>query len=349
MSSGEGEASAPAAVALPAPPLLPAPPAAPVEASSPDDAGGPVLARRWRGQKGRLEVVYVTLSDPSSGTGLWVHHEMVAPEEGAAFTHGWCALFRPSEDPLLERFAGGPVGEATGSRWPAAGGAELEPPVLRGQAGRLGWDLAWEEPEAPPLFTFPALAWEKELLPGAQVLAVPSARFAGSVSVDGRPFALSPQATGAVAHIYGHGNAERWGWLHADLGGGDVLEVVAATSRMPGMAHLPPLPFVQLRVAGRDWPRHPIAAAPLLHARLGLPQWELKGTVGRWRLRAEVVIPPSQSVSLGYVDPDGSTATCTNSEVADAEIVLEHRRSRWETAASWSLRGTAHAEIGTRP
>jgi hypothetical protein len=90
-------------------------------------------------------------------------------------------------------------------------------------------------------------------------------------------------------------------------------------------------------------------AAPLFRTRLGLPAWDLKGTIGRWRLRAEIEIPLAQSVEVSYRDPDGATATCTNSELADAEIVLEHRRSRWETAASWSLRGRAHAEIGTRP
>jgi hypothetical protein len=322
---------------------------------APGDETRRALARRWRGQPGRLEVLYATVSDPKHGIGLWVHHELVSPLWGGAYVHGWCALFHPPAPPVLERverrvLRAGETAAGEDGRWPAAGGAEAEPPALRGRAGQLAWDLAWDSPpHEAPLFTFPRWAWEREVLPGAQVVAVPSARFAGSVRVSGTPIGLSDEAKGAVAHIYGHGNAERWGWLHAELGGGEVLEVVAASSRLPGLSKLPPMSFVQLRAGGRDWPRDPLAAAALLRAELGLPRWRVGGTVGRWRLRAEVEMPLSQSVSVGYLDPDGASATCTNSEVADAEVVLEHRRGRWETAARWRLEGTAHAEIGTRP
>jgi hypothetical protein len=294
------------------------------------------MAGRWKGQPGRLEVFYVTLSDPASGIGVWVHHELVAPLRGEAYRHGWVAVFHPPDPPLLERFGAEPT-------------AVLEPPALWGTSGSAGWALQWEEPEDAPLYTFPSWAWERELVPGAQVVPVPSAAFSGHLRVGETSYRLSPETRGALGHIYGHGNAERWGWLHAELGGGDVLEIVAATSRRPGLDHLPPVTFLQLRTGGRDWPRDPLAASPLLRATLGLPTWSVRGTVGRWRVRAEVDIPGPQSVSLGYTDPDGATATCTNSEVADAEVVLEYRRWRWETAAAWSLWGTAHAEIGSRP
>jgi hypothetical protein len=321
-----------------------------------------LLHPRWSGGPGRLEVVYATVSDPPQGLGLWVHHELVAPVHGPATSHGWAALFRPPGDPVCERFgpvplpapavtgAGAPGrrGEAAPG-WPAAGPAQLEPPRLWGAAGALQWELSWKDQADRPLFTFPRWAWERDVLPGAQIVPVPSAPFGGVLRVGRTPITLSPEARGAVAHIYGHGNAERWGWLHAELGGGDVLEVVAATGRRPGLDRLPPVAFVQLRTGGRDWPRDPLAAAPFLRARLGLPSWSVRGTVGRWRLRVEVDIPAGQAVTIEYLDPDGAGATCTNSEVADAEVVLEHRRARWETAATWRLSGTAHAEIGTRP
>jgi hypothetical protein len=321
-----------------------------------------LLSPRWGGEAGRLEVVYATLCDPATGLGLWVHHELVSPVHGDATTHGWAALFRPPRSPVLERFgpgtvadgrypapAGGGEGGTRLAAWPVTGTAALDPPTMRGRAGDLTWELAWEEPAGGPLFTFPAWAWERDALPAAQIVPVPSATFTGTVTAGGTGYVLSGETRGAVAHIYGHGNAKHWGWLHAELGGGDVLEVVAATSRTPGLDRLPPMPFVQLRTGGKDWPRDPLAAAPLLRARPELPHWSVGGTVGRWRLRVEVDIPPAQAVTLEYRDPDGATATCTNTEVADADVVLEHRRSRWETAATWSLRGNAHAEVGTRP
>ena len=53
-------------------------------------------------------------------------------------------------------------------------------------------------------------------------------------------------------------------------------------------------------------------------------------------------------MALDYTDPDGAAATCTNSERADAEIVLQRWDDGWRDDRRWSLRGTAHAEVGTR-
>ena len=324
------------------------------------------LARRWRGQPGRLEVWYATWSDRGTGTGGWVHHELLSPVAGPPYVHGWTAFFRPPAPPVVERFGPTPVdshGRRTGAvadplangadgPVPVATGASFDPPQLRGTLGRLAWELEWAPAEAPggTLWTFPAAAWERELLPGAQIVPVPSAALFGTVTVDGEKVALTPAARCGVAHIYGHGNAERWAWLHAELGDEDVLEVVAATSRRAVLDRLPPAPFLQLRLGGGDWPRRQLAVVPLLRAEIAVPRFQVSGTVGPWRLGVEVELPEGQQVSLAYSDPDGASATCTNSEVADAEIVLEHRRGgRWRTARSWSLTGTAHAEIGTRP
>lgn len=319
-----------------------------------DDA----LAPRWRGEPGRLEVWYATFSDPADGLGAWIHHELVSPATGDAYAHGWIALFRPGTAPVLERFGPDPV------HWGRSGSPVVPAPApttlslgstaFTGTAGALTWDVRLEASAAPddswrPLCTFPAWAWERQLLPAAQVVPVPRAPVTGRIRTGDSERVLSAGTTGAIAHIYGHGSAERWGWLHADLGDGDLLEIVSAVSRLPGLDHLPPLGFVQLRVGGRDWPRDPLTVAPLFRTRLGLPEWTVRGTLGRRRLRVEIRIPTDNCVEVGYVDPDGSTATCTNSEVADAEVVLERRRSRWEVERAWSLIGSAHAEIGSRP
>jgi hypothetical protein len=285
--------------------------------------------------------------------GCWVHHEIVSPVTGDPYTHGWTAVFRPDVEPVLDRFGPSPVSADRVGRAPLLrGGAVFDPPRLRGETEQLAWDLTWRDDAADrctPLFTFPAWAWQREVLPAAQVVAVPDAVFEGTIRVGGDVLTMSPETLGAVGHIYGHGNAQRWGWLHAGLGDRDVLEIVSAVSRRPGLSRLPPLAFVQLRIGGRDWPRDPLFAAPLFRTELDLPVWRVHGTVGRWRLRAEVAIPAAGAVHVGYVDPDGATATCVNSEIADAEIVLERRRDVWQVEAHWRLQASAHAEIGMRP
>jgi hypothetical protein len=110
--------------------------------------------------------------------------------------------------------------------------------------------------------------------------------------------------------------------------------------------------MLQRRVPGeRDWPALPLLAAPLFRARLAERCFTVSAVVGRRRLRVHVDLPAERCVARGYTDPDGATATCTNSERADAEVVLERCRGRrrWVAERSWTLAGTAHAEIGTRP
>ncbi|TMR30701.1 hypothetical protein [Actinomadura geliboluensis] len=306
------------------------------------------MRSRWRGQAGRLEVWYTTLTDPATGTGVWLHHELVAPDDGGgAHAHGWAAVFPPGEPPVFGRFgphewspredaafAAGPVVQ-TGDR-------------LAGTAGPVGWELR-ESGGGPPLFTFPRWAWERELLPAAQIVPKPAAAYRGAVRFGDRVLDLA-DAPGASARIYGHGNARRWAWLHADLGGGDVCEIVAAVSTRPGLNRMAPLPLVRLRVDGRDLPSgDPLLAALRLRADIRLPTWTVRGRVGDRLLNVEVTQRPEETVAVDYADPDGAPAVCRNSERADVRIALARRAGRgWRTEREWRLDGTGHAEVGLR-
>jgi hypothetical protein len=308
----------------------------------PSELGPP----RWRGQPHRLEVWYATFTDPRTSDGYWLHHEVVAPDEGAAYAHGWCAVFPVDGAPRAERFGPAAPEQAEGA-WFSAAGSHVDATTLRGAAGDLAWRLSYAD-LAAPLYTFPSWSWEKEVLPASQIVPFPTARFSGAVTIGARVVELE-DAVGALARIYGHGNAERWGWLHADLGGGDVLEVVAGAPRKRGPVAVPPVPLVQLRLDGEDWPADSVKAAARARAKVGLPSWNVKVVSGHCRLLVDVTVPRDRSVALGYTDPDGATATCTNSERADAEIVLQRWDDGWHDDRTWSLRGTAHAEVGTRP
>lgn len=302
-----------------------------------DDAMRSAVAPRWRGDPGRLEVWYATLSDPDTRAGLWVHCETVAPTHGSPYAHGWVTWFAPEGPPRTERFGPAPVEPTGGTAWFAAAGALVAPETLAGQAGSIGWQLAWTD-TAAPLWTFPRLLWERELLPGAQVVAAPTADFTGCLTIDGTTSRVD-RWRGNVAHIYGHGNAKRWGWLHADLGGGDVVEVVTAQSHKPGLNRLPPMAFVRFRIDGKDWPA---VLSPSLRLRttLGLWHWQLEGRIGGRALLIRVDQPPQRCVSLEYTDPDGGRCVCTNTEQADIHIELGERQ--------WSVLGTGHAEVGLR-
>jgi len=304
-------------------------------------------ASRWRGQPGRLEVWYTTLTDPATGEGFWLHHELVAPLSGDPYVHGWAAAFPPGEAAEYWRFGPEPLpASIRGDVSFVSAGTCVQDGVQRGTAGAMSWDLTYVDGSLP-LWTFPRWAWTREALPAAHVVPAPTARFSGTIRVGEREVRLDG-APGAVARIYGHGNAKRWAWLHADLGGGDVLEVIAAVSKRPGMNRLPPLPIMRLRLDGVDRPRQPLAAGMAGSAHVVLPRWTATSRWGRTRLRVEVAVPPSSSVAVEYTDPDGETCVCTNSERASAWITLERFSRGWQTERTWVLDGTAHAEVGLR-
>jgi hypothetical protein len=298
---------------------------------------------RWQGSRHRLEVHYLTATDTTTGTGLWVHCEVVAPTSGEPYAHGWTAVFPVGEPPTYERFGPSPVTDYDDAHWFTADSAELTPTGARGKTDTMTWDVAWSN-DSDPLWTFPRWAWQREVLPAAQVVPTPTTRITGTVN--GGPF----DGDGCIAHIYGHGNAQRWVWLHADLGNSDVLEIVAATARRPGMRVLAPLPLVQLRVNGVDWPRDSLAAALLCRARIDEHGFRITGTVGRQRLTVHADLPAERCVAIPYTDPDGATATCTNTECADVTVRLDRLTARgWRENRTWRLDGTGHAEIGRRP
>jgi len=307
-----------------------------------DDALRAAASPRWRGEPGRLEVWYATLSDPVTRAGLWVHYETVAPtrrpqSDVPAYGHGWATWFPADGPPCTQRFGPQPVEPAAGADWFRITDAHVCLEELAGRAGSAAWDLHWAD-TASPLWTFGRQAWERGLLPGAQVVLAPTAQFNGSVRIGGAEHRLDGWR-GAVAHIYGRGNAKRWGWLHADLGSDDVVEVVTAVSHTPGMRRLPPIAFIRFRIDGKDWP---VGGLPSLRMRttLGLRHWQLAGRIGGRGALIRVDMPEQRCVSLGYTDPDGATAVCTNTEQADVHVEVGDQR--------WSVLGTGHAEVGMR-
>ncbi|MFF7882742.1 hypothetical protein ACH40F_09965 [Streptomyces sp. NPDC020794] len=320
----------------------------PRAAASPADRH---LTSRWDGTPGRTEVWYTTLTDPATDSGIWLHHELVAPSDGsAAYAHGWIAVF-PKDGPA-EHTRFGPVPWTAHPEGFTAEGICVRPGRLTGSAGTFTWALT-ERPEGPPLHTFPRWSWRRPWLPASHMLPAARARYSGTIRYGTGELRLD-DAPGAGARIYGHGNARRWAWLHADLGGGDVLEIIAAVSMRRGLDRLPPLVFLRLHRNGRTWPRRAERSAVgwagigRFRADIRLPEWRVEGRAGLSRIQVTVTQPPQQTVTLGYTDPDGSTAVCRNSERADAVVSLERWWGTWRREAVWRLSGTAHAEVGDR-
>ncbi|WP_436497266.1 hypothetical protein [Actinokineospora sp. HUAS TT18] len=223
----------------------------------------------------------------------------------------------------------------------------LESETLVGAAAGYEWVLR-RTCHAAPLFTFPKVAWERDLLPAAQIVPAPTATFDGFIDHPSGRLTLT-DAPGATARIYGHGHARQWAWLHADLGNGDVLEIVSAVSTKPALRRLRPLTFLQLRRSGDTWPtpRQALVAPFALRATIGYPRWWVTGTVGDRRISVQVSQSPNETLDIRYTGPDGRNFLCRNSERATATIVTERRAAgSWVREHEWRLEKTAHSEVG---
>ncbi len=308
-----------------------------------DSAAHVALRQRWKGQRGRLEVRYLTATDVD-GTGWWWHAERMVPIDPAADIqeHGWLARYPAVHiggQPELVRFAA------------TAADLDQETGILAGQSDGWSWELTIEDAALDatrsPMFTFPRWLWDRELLPGAQVVDRPRLGVQGAVtSPDG--ITCDVHAAGARAHIYSHGSAPLWSWLHAELDPECLLEVVSASPHLPGPIHVPPRTFAVLRMAGRDFPRNTLGGAMMSRATLALPQWYCSVAVGDGlRIEIEVHQPFERSLQLAYPNPDGAGRWCTNSCTADCLVQLHRRRAgRWHVERTWELDGIAHSEVG---
>ncbi|MFJ4280707.1 hypothetical protein [Streptomyces massasporeus] len=313
----------------------------------------------------RLNVWYSTFTDPETGTGFWFHHELVRPMNGPPYAHGWAAVYRPDTRPVIDRFGPHALPESPADSAEDGDGALPESPgfhspsavatahELSGRTEQLAWDFRVTADSAP-LRTFPGLAWKRRVLPAVHIVPQAQARYRGTVCLDGQTL-LVADALGASARIAGRGNAHRWAWLHVDLDDDTVLEVVAAVSGLPLLRHLPPLVFLRLRRAGRDWPRGDwrsslgVMGMGRFRGTPRLPTWTVRGNAGGRRIEVRVHLPEEGRTAVGYTDPDGSRATCHNSERADARVTLEQwRDGGWQAEQVWDVRGTAHAEVGLR-
>jgi hypothetical protein len=320
------------------------------------------LSIRSNGLDPRLEVWYLTATDSQTKAGLWVHYELVTKPTKESYLDGWIAYFPQDQSPILAR--SGPItielknseqkkalaSNVKDNAMLSGGILNFDGTVFKGNLGKVAFNLSVSG-EFDPLFTFAKWSWEKEVLPASQIVPIPIAQVKGNITIstDNLHQEVNFDGVGGLARIFGHGSAKRWNWLHANLDQDTVLEAVVAQPKTPGLSVMPPLGFVQIKTKDFTWPKDPVAASIFFKGHLGSEFWTLRGRVGRRRLTFEVAMPEDRCVKVGYVDPDSSTATCTNCEVSSLTAILERRYKRWETEKIWHLQNTAHAEYGDRP
>lgn len=309
----------------------------------------------WRGERGRYEVWFLTMSAADGRSGYWIRYTIRAPTRGEPEARVWFARF-DRDDPTrtfgvndpADREPLEPAGvDGFGIRM---GDSLLGEGVAKGRilggGHDVAWDLAFQAGDATYRL-LPEPFYRGSFAPTKPYTPNPDVRIHGAVEIDGETLALS-DAPGQQGHLFGSRHAERWAWAFCNgfTEGDAVFQAISAQGRR-GPFLTPLLTFAGLRTGG-EWLRFWGTAR---RNPWTLGSWRLDLRSRGHRLTGEVRAEHKEMIRVRYEDPDGSERWCHNSEIATSRFVLSVRSgSAWRPARELASEGTTHAEwAGKRP
>lgn len=318
----------------------------------------------WTGKPGHYEVYYLTVTDPSTGVGLWIRYTMLAPLAGrgdAATCSLWFLAMDPREgrQSTLARHETFPVSQLRARDAPfelELATARLTDASMTGAMGDVSWDLHWTP--APEAFQ-PVNPLLGRLGVAKTVLVLPHADVAleGSVVIGQECIGLNG-ARGGQAHLWGSKHATTWAWAHCNdlrtssgsAAEGAFFDAVSAVVARFGRSFGPNTPVVG-RFEQQDF--HSTSPRRILNnsSRFELDGWRFEAAERSRRIVAEVRAPRGQLAGVTYHDPDGELAYCYNTETASVHLELFERHGRagdWQATETLVSEGRCHFEFGTR-
>lgn len=298
-----------------------------------------------------MEVWYATVAHRRLRTGLWVRYTIDAPEAGEPSCALWASYFDPEGSRTFTGREVHPIdvlGHVPGRDDGAVvriGDAWMSESHLEGTVSSGGRSLAWSLDVEPADRCYQHLprALRRRAARRFSTLCSPnlSVPFSGTVELDGERIRYDREP-GCQSHRWGRRHSLSWAWAHCsewDDGADAVFEAVAAKAARG----LPPLSFPYLRFRGQDL----VFTALRARGRYELPAWTFAASGPRWRITGAARLPLDRSVQVRYVDPDGGTRHCVNSEIADLVVEVHERRDwGWRHVARLASTGRAHFELG---
>jgi hypothetical protein len=321
-------------------------------------------ALQWDGAPGHYEVYYVTLTDPTTGVGLWIRYTMLAPlpqADGSPSAALWFLAMdpRPGARSTTARKEIFPIDRlhADGSPFKLQiDAATLTDGGMTGTLDDVSWDLSWVPGAKAYQHVHPVL---RRARVAKTVLVLPHADLTidGTVEIAGERLALHA-AKGGQAHLWGSKHAASWAWAHCNdfmtLDGspvpGDFVDGVSVIVPRFGREVGPSTPVVG-RIDGRDF----MSTSPLRvmanDSTFSLTGWRFEAVDGSRKLIGEVDADRELLAGVTYHDPDGDLAYCYNTEAATMRVHVYERARQvggWAHRKTLIARGRAHFEYAQR-
>lgn len=286
---------------------------------------------RWRpgDKEGHYESWFLRANDADRG--FWIRYTIFAPagRPEAALGELWAIWFERGK-PIIAGKTELPLARCSFASDRLAvtiGDAALDASTLRGQTSAHGHTLAWDlqfSGGGSPLLVLPERLYSAKLPRAKLVVPRPLARFAGTITVDGRAIEID-QWVGSQNHNWGSRHTDRYAW--GQVAGFDeapdaFLECSTARIKL-GPVYTPPMSPVVLRLGNELLGWNGITRAIRALGAYAPYQWHIETTD---KQHGTIVIriegDPEDFVALRYHNPPGGSKICLNSKIARCEVTL---------------------------
>lgn len=318
---------------------------------------------RWDGHSApHYEVWFLTLNHRDSQRGFWFRYAIEAPaspENSRPFAALWAAVFnrRAPESNFGLRREYGIDQLSLGGREDFGlriGDGCFALSLASGRVTNGDHTVEWDLNYIPCDTTYHHVSRAlNHLARPSSFVCSPNVdtRFTGRISFDGEDVILKDEP-GCQSHLWGRKHVDDWVWVHSNAfenHPGTVFEGLAARPRRASLK-LPRVQSLFLRHRGQEHRFTRVRLAEQWHRKLGMGYWSFSAMNPRYYIEGAAQCRLRDMLQAEYVDPDGESLFCINSEVANLKIRLFRRVHglRWRHLETIKAFATAHVEHASR-
>jgi len=282
---------------------------------------------------GHYESFYQRANHPTRPLAFWLRYTVFAPagQPTKAIGELWAVVFNGETGQHAVAKLELPIEQCSFARDAFAvrvGEATLDTEHLSGSAGEIAWDMQYTGND-DPLLLLPPKLYAGGFPKAKSLVALPQARFAGTVSVASAQIDVDGWI-GSQNHNWGTQHTERYAF--GQVAGFDerpdaYLEVATAKARIAGPLRTPWVTTLVLRENGNEHSIVGLRETMRASAEYGYFHWDFATRNADVEISGRLTAEPSAFVGLRYYNPPGGIKHCLNTKIAHAEVTVRDRHS----------------------
>ncbi len=280
---------------------------------------------------GHYESFFVRANHPTRSSAFWIRYTLFSPNQRPENAVGelWAIVFDGDSGQHVAVKKEVPFGQCTfktSEFFVTIDEARLEPGRLQGAATSSGHTIVWDlsfAGESPSLFLLPLNLYEARLPKAKSLVALPLARFTGSLSVDGEAIEVR-NWVGSQNHNWGaqHTDLYAWGQVAGfDNDPDSFLEVATARLKI-GPVWTPFMTPIVLRHRGEEIALNALLQTIRARASFDYFTWRFHSKTDAISLEGTIAAPREAFVGLRYSNPPGGIKQCLNAKIASCELTV---------------------------